>query len=98
GDLGELAGVLVLELNDLRDEGELALDGLGGIDVWEVADAGEGPELVGHGVQAVLPAVQRTGEDRLGAPSTGGVVITGGGCHGCSSRSELYGKATFLVP
>src|SRR3954447_5556122 len=79
GDLGELAGVLVVELDNLRDEGELPLDGLGGIELREVTDAGEGPELVGHGVQAVLPGVHGTGEDGLGAAGVGGGVFGVGG-------------------
>jgi hypothetical protein len=57
GDLGELAGVPVVEVDDLLDEGELALDGAGGVDLRQGADR-EGAELVGDRVQAVLPLVE----------------------------------------
>src|SRR3954454_16709449 len=77
-DLGQLTGVLVVEVHDLLDEGELALDGLGDVDLREVADGRVGAELVGDGVEAVLPAVERGREGGLGGAGSCGVANCGG--------------------
>src|SRR3954468_24373885 len=44
GDLGELAGVLVVELDNLLDEGELPLDAVGGVELRKDVEGRDGLE------------------------------------------------------
>src|SRR3954451_1314964 len=66
GNLGQGAGVLVVEVHDPLEDGELLLDGLGGVQLRNGGEGREGPELVGDGAHAALPALQRAGELVLG--------------------------------
>src|SRR3954454_16570006 len=73
GNLGQGAGVLVVEVHDPLDEGELPLDAVGGVELRKGVEGREGPELVGDGAHATLPALQRAGEQVL--TPAGGVSV-----------------------
>src|SRR3954449_10817639 len=73
GNLGQGAGVLMVEVHSPVEDGELPLDGLGGVELRKGGEGREGPELVGDGAHAALPTLQRAGEQILGpAGSVGG--------------------------
>src|SRR4051812_12013389 len=74
GNLGQGAGVLVVEVHDPLDDGELPLDAVGGVELRKGVEGREGPELVGDGAHATRPALQRAGEQIL-APAGGASVV-----------------------
>src|SRR4051812_43789412 len=93
GGLGQGAGVLVVEVHDPLEDGELPLDAVGGVELRKGGEGREGPELVGDGAHATLPALQRAGEQVLGPAGSVGVGDRGG--HVVLQTSSLAG--TYLV-
>src|SRR3954470_5597590 len=72
--LAVVRGVVLHEADDLLEEGELSIHGLGGVELRKGVEGRDGPELVDDGVHAVLPAVQGAGEEVLGPAGGVGVL------------------------